>query len=212
MNSTYGVFTNKNTRKTLVYYPCPKNANSSAKLFFLKHLGLESKFIFIGDKIPLFEQKKSDFKGYNNLVNFIPTKQFFTEIKADYKCCIIRDPLKRFLSAYKNRILFHKDLQFRNYSIDMILEKLENSLFENKHFLPQSYFLGNSLNYFSFYADTKNISKFEEKVNEFFEKKVSFPKIQTQGSDKNIELNINQISRVRQIYKNDYKLLSSQNF
>ena len=101
MNSTYGVFTNKKNNKTLVYYPCPKNANTSAKLFLIKHLGLEDKFIFLGDKIPLYKQKKIDFKGLNNLVDFIPTKNLFSEIRVNYKCCIVRDPLKRFLSAYK---------------------------------------------------------------------------------------------------------------
>ena len=32
-NSQYVIFTNKNTKRKLVYYPVAKNANSSAKLF-----------------------------------------------------------------------------------------------------------------------------------------------------------------------------------
>ena len=31
------IFQNRNTGRKLVYYPVAKNANSSAKLFFLKH-------------------------------------------------------------------------------------------------------------------------------------------------------------------------------
>ena len=54
--STYGVFINKRTEEKLAFYPCPKNANTSAKLFFLCHLGIENKFIFIGDKVPLYKQ------------------------------------------------------------------------------------------------------------------------------------------------------------
>ena len=50
---------NKKNGKKLVYYPCPKNAHTSAMLFFVKHLGLESKFVFIGDKIPKYKQKKN---------------------------------------------------------------------------------------------------------------------------------------------------------
>ena len=205
--SRYGVFINKKKQKKLVYYPCPKNANTSAKLFFLKHLGLETKFIFIGDKIPLFNQKKSDFKGLENLINFLPTKQPFAKIEADYKCCLVRDPLERFLSAFNNRILFHKDTAFRDHSIEMILEKLENNLFENRHFLPQNYFLGNNLNYFSFYADVKNKKIFVEKVNDFFEKTIEFPRLQIGGSKNNIELKKNQINRLKKIYEDDYKLL-----
>ena len=41
----YGIFKNKKTNKTLVYYPCPKNANTSAKLFFAKHLGIDKRII-----------------------------------------------------------------------------------------------------------------------------------------------------------------------
>ena len=54
--SVYGIFINKNNGKKLVYYPCPKNANSSAKLFFAKHLGVDSQFIFISDNIPQNKQ------------------------------------------------------------------------------------------------------------------------------------------------------------
>ena len=207
--SKYGVFINKKNQKKLVYYPCPKNANTSAKLFFLKHLGLETKFIFIGDKIPLYKQKKSDFKGLENLINFLPTKQPFRKIKVDYKCCLVRNPLERFISAFKNRILFHKDIAFMEHSIDKILEKLENNLFENKHFLPQNYFLGNSLNYFSFYSDVENNKIFVEKVNDFFEKKIKFPRLQVGGSKNNIELKKYQINRLKKIYEDDYNLLFS---
>ena len=89
----------------------------------------------------------------------------------------------------------------------MILEKLENNLFENRHFLPQNYFLGNNLNYFSFYADVKNKKIFVEKVNDFFEKTIEFPRLQIGGSKNNIELKKNQINRLKKIYEDDYKLL-----
>ena len=42
-NIDYGIFSNKVTNKKLVYYPVAKNANSSAKLFLIKRLGLEKK-------------------------------------------------------------------------------------------------------------------------------------------------------------------------
>ena len=45
-NSQYAIFTNKNTKRKLVYYPVAKNANSSAKLFLLKHIKADDKFFF----------------------------------------------------------------------------------------------------------------------------------------------------------------------
>jgi hypothetical protein len=204
--STYGIFKNKD-KKTLVFYPCPKNANSSAKLFFIKHLGLEKEYIFLGDKIPRFKQTNIDFGLKKNIINFLPTKQPFKEIDANIKCCIVRNPIERFVSCYKNRILFHKDVDFLDHSIDMILSKLEDSMFENKHFLPQSYFLGNALEYFDFYSDVNNIKLFQDGVNDFFCKKIIFPKIQTGGNKNNIFLDKLQIQKIKKIYFSDYNLI-----
>lgn len=206
--SSYGIFENKNKTKKLVFYPCPKNANSSAKLFFARHLNISDHFIFLGDEIPRFLQKKDDFKNKKNLVNFLPSKQPFVKVEADYKCCIVRDPIKRFISTYKNRILYHQDEEFYNHSLDMIIEKLENNLFENKHFLPQTFFLGNDLGYYDFYANVNNISIFEKKINEFFNKNIKFPRIQTGGKDYNINLNSFQVNKINKIYKADFDFIS----
>ena len=60
----YLILTNKVTKKKLVYYPVAKNANSSAKLFLVKHLGLENKFYFIEDKIPRHQHTKKLYEFY----------------------------------------------------------------------------------------------------------------------------------------------------
>ena len=205
--STYGIFRNQITGKKLVFYPCPKNANSSAKLFFAKHLGLDKDYVFIGDKIPRYKQKNYDLMGKKNLVNFLPTKQKFQEIIADYKCCIVRNPIERFLSAYKNRIVYHQDEEFKNHTVNMVLEKLESSNFENKHFLPQNYFLGSDLTYYTFYANTKSILTFQNEVNNFFKNKIIFPKIQTGGHKSDIALTLDQKLKIKKIYKDDFTLL-----
>lgn len=204
--STCAIFTNKHNEKKLAYYPCPKNANTSAKLFFVKHLGVENKFKFIGDKIPSFKQTKKDLDGKNNLVNFLPNYQPFFKIYIDIKCCFIRNPFERFVSTYRNRIIYHNDVQFRKHSIDMVLDKLENELFENKHFLPQNFFLGDNLEYYTFYTDVNNTKIFEDKVNEFFGKKIKFPKLQTGGKEIKIKLNNAQLDRISKIYAKDFKL------
>ena len=204
--SIYGIFINKRTKKKLAFYPCPKNANTSAKLFFLRHLGIENEFIFIGDNIPLYQQNENDFNGKKNIVIFLPSKQPFLKVDVDIKCCITRNPIDRFISSYKNRILFHRDVGFNDHSVDMILDKLQVGLFENKHFLPQSFFLGEDLDYYSFYADVKNVKFFKDKVNEFFEKKIEFPVLQTRGKEFDVKLTNSQIDRISKIYEKDFKL------
>ncbi len=210
--SYYGIFENKTNGKKLIYYPCPKNANTSAKLFFAKHAEIEDKFVFISDKIPQYKQTRSMFATEKkiNIVSFLPSKQKFKKVLADEKCCIIRDPIKRFISAYNNRILFHKDKQFKNHTVNMIIEKLENNLFENEHFLPQTFFLGNDLKYYTIVGNIKNIYKFEKMVNSFFEKKIKFPKIQTGGNTFDLKLDKSQLDKIKKIYNQDFDLLYTQ--
>ena len=208
---TYAIFQNRNTGRKLVYYPVAKNANSSAKLFFLKHLKIDKNYYFLSDKVPEYKINQ-DFKYRNldkkyNLVNFLPSYTPFEKIEVDEKCCIIRNPIKRFISAYKNRVLFHKDLGFQNLSINEIIEKLENNSFDNRHFLPQSYWLGSDLRYFTIVSNISNMATFINGVNNFFQNKVEFPRIQTGGADENITLTDSQIIKLKKIYSSDYDLI-----
>ena len=212
--SKYAIFKN-NKGQSLVYYPCAKNANSSAKLFFIKHIAKDEKVFFIDDEVPrhrakLYLQTAKKHKNRVNLITIFPAYEKFSKINSDFKCCIIRNPIKRFISAYKNRILYHKDKAFSNFSIEIILEKLLEKNFENKHFLPQYYFLGNELKYYSFYSDVSKIELFEQKVNEFFEKKIKFPKIQIGGNNIEISLTKKQILLIEKIYSMDFELYNSR--
>ena len=208
---TYAIFQNKNTGRKLVYYPVAKNANSSAKLFFLKHLKIDKNYYFLSDKVPEYKvNEDSKYKNLDkkyNLVNFLPSYTPFEKIDVDEKCCIIRNPIKRFVSAYKNRVLFHKDFGFRNLNINEIIEKLENNSFDNRHFLPQSYWLGSDLRYFTIVSNISNMEIFINGVNNFFQKKVEFPRIQTGGADENITLTDSQIIKLKKIYSSDYALI-----
>ena len=208
---TYAIFQNRNTGRKLVYYPVAKNANSSAKLFFLKHLKMDKNYYFLTDKVSEYKVNEgSKYKNLDkkyNLVNFLPSYTPFEKIDVDEKCCIIRNPIKRFISAYKNRILYHKDFGFRNLNINEIIEKLENNSFDNRHFLPQSYWLGSDLRYFTIVSNISNMETFINGVNNFFQNKVEFPRIQTSGADENITLIDSQIIKLKKIYSSDYDLI-----
>ena len=201
---TYAIFQNRNTGRKLVYYPVAKNANSSAKLFFLKHLKIDKNYYFLSDKVPEYKiNEESKYKNLDkkyNLVNFLPSYTPFEKIDVDEKCCIIRNPIKRFISAYKNRVLFHKDFGFRNLNINEIIEKLENNSFDNRHFLPQNYWLGSDLKYFTIVSNISNMETFINGVNNFFQNKVEFPRIQTGGADENITLTDSQIIKLKKFY------------
>ena len=169
----YAIFTNKNSGRKLIYYPVAKNANSSAKLFFLKHLKIDKNYYFLADNVPEYkfikDPKYKDLDKNYNLVNFLPSYTPFQKMYVDEKCCIVRDPLKRFISAYKNRILFHKDAGFQNLNINEIIERMENNSFDNRHFLPQTYWLGDDLRYFTIVSNISNMKIFINGVNNFSE-------------------------------------------
>ena len=79
----YAIFTNKKNNKKLIYYPVAKNANSSAKSFFIKHLGLSDRFYFIEDQYPRYKHTKEmyvKYKDKKNLINFFPPYQSFKKI------------------------------------------------------------------------------------------------------------------------------------
>lgn len=215
--STYPIFSN-NKKQTLVFYSCPKNANTSVKLFFARHLGIENNFYFIEDEIPKYmkeesHKKRMEIKEKNtktNLINIWPNHQKFSKADSTFKCCIIRCPIERFLSAYKNRILYHKDDAFKNLSIDKVIENLINNNIENLHFLPQTYYLGNNLKYFDCCVDIKNIQKFIDYVNNFFGIEKEFPKLQTGGNNNIVDLTAKQIENLKKIYFDDYNLLKTK--
>ena len=209
MEKDYLIITNRNKRR-LVFYPVAKNANTSVRLFLIKHLSLENRFYFTEDSIPAHKLNITDLENYKNqhsVTQFLPPYTKFRTISVEEKACLIREPIERFVSAYKNRILFHKDENFKNHSIDEILEKLENQLFENKHFLPQTYWLGNDLNYFTIKANIKNLESFIRSINNFFMKEIEFPKLQTGGKEFLIDLKHDHKEKIKKIYSSDYDLV-----
>ena len=66
------------------------------------------------------------------------------------------------------------------------------------------------LNFFNIIGDVSNIENFTKEINNFFDKKISFPKIQTSGKEFIISLNIDQIKKIKKIYSNDYDLIGDR--
>lgn len=203
---TYGVFTNNKTQKKLVYYPCPKNANTSIKMFLVKHLKIENKFEY-RDDVPRYLRKPDRHYILPSISSFLTNYVKFHKIKAHYKMCVIRDPIERFISAYENRILFHKDSNFLNMSVNEIIEEMSNKNFKNRHFIPQNYFLGNNLKYYThiYTLQTLNLLKYE--INKFFNSEIDFPHLQKNKKDKTTVLTKYQISKLMDIYAEDYNIL-----
>ena len=204
MIDRYLIIKNSKTNKSLVYYPVPKNGSTSAKMLLAKNLGIAAKFEY-KDDIPKFKWKSEKNFDKPSISRLLPNKIRFSKIIADFKICIIRNPIDRFISAYENRLLFHKDNAYKNISIDSVIDELQKGNFEN-HFLPQSYFLGNNLRYFTNVYKINEMKLFEKKLNNFFSLKNKIQILQSKRNGR-IKLLNNQIKKLEKVYKNDFTLL-----
>jgi len=132
--------------------------------------------------------------------------------------CIKRDPVKRFVSCYTDKIIREKHIENCDleHFIDNFDEVLENHPFKHPslkdkeigflwyHFVPQCYHLGGDINYYDHVIDTKEIST---KLKSFLESKweIELPNIHTRKQNiTKVNLSDDQIDKVKEIYKEDY--------
>ena len=206
------VFKNKNL-ETLFFYPVPKNANTTAKALFASIIGVEDKFAY-RENIPKHKRPSEThlmkLGAKPSITGFFMNYEKFAKVNVDFKICIIRNPLERFISAYENRVLFHKDRGFFELSIDQVLDELILGNFENKHFLPQCYFLGEDIHYFTHVYKINEIHLFYDTLLNYFnvKNKIIIPHLQTGRSTK-ITLTKAQMDKVKNIYIKDYILLDN---
>ncbi len=93
---------------SLVYFPVPKVACTSIKWALLNHNedGLADRNA---------EAREKGARGIPNVHNIYPSKPLrpthFIRYFGKRWFCVVRDPVKRFLSAYGNRIVYHDDIK-----------------------------------------------------------------------------------------------------
>jgi len=141
---------------------------------------------------------------------------------------VIRDPIKRFLSAYGNRVTFHnelsetkvskefhKEIPFFNPTLDQFIQhfdayrKAQKSI--NHHTKPLHNFLeGEALSYFTDIYKLEDLLCFEADLSDVFGKNVCFEHRQTGGKKFTLkDLSQAQVERLLGYYRQDYELLQN---
>ena len=210
----YRIFEREDGKK-LMFLPVPKNANSSFKALLADYAGVLGSYEFLDDDAPMINLKpsmKSSEKDW--LWDFLPSKRPFVEIDKsliDFRLAVVRDPYSRFFSAYKNRILWHQDAAFRGFSVEMVIAELENGNFENKHFLPQTFFLGNDPTYFTHLAIAPDFAPVLGAMERFFGYAKPLPELQVKhGIPKQKVERTGEIDeRLRAIYASDFDFIEA---
>lgn len=117
----------------------------------------------------------------------------------DYTCvAIVRDPVRRFLSAYANRVVFYQELSEKIAGEDLATYGLpanpdlegfvanhanycRASSSINRHFFNQKRWVGTEPSRFKFIFRVEALAEFEKFLEEFSAKKVALPRLQTGG-------------------------------
>ena len=138
-------------------------------------------------------------------------------ICTDIRVAVKRDPLKRFISGYTNRILWHHDLPYREHpSFDQFIDNFDHYNHHpkdyekqvQKHFHLQRVTIGRYPSVYTHIIDTCDMEKLFQLFEEVYNR--DFPRLRLQqgGNElqKDIEITDNHRQWVRKRYEDDYDI------
>lgn len=119
-----------------------------------------------------------------------------------------RDPVKRFVSGYTNRVLHHNKLGGMKPDITEFINRFEYFYTRysdiETHFMPQVNFFGLDKSIFTHIFDTSEMSKVRELFEDTYQRKFPDFRLQQGGNDKKPDLTKEQEEWIRHKYEMDY--------
>jgi len=208
-----------NNQHRIAYFPVPKVACTSLKNAFFE---LENGFTFRrfkinGDLIHIHNIRPA---YYSALFQASWRQQY-----ADYtKFLIVRDPVRRFLSSYTNRVIHYSELssdQLQSGEIDLkadpdihefithIKAYRKTSKSIRHHTQPIVSFAGEDTNFYDKIYDISELGRMAEDVSQIIGRPFTVGRLQT--SDRSIDVNdlsAQEIKTIRNLYHRDYDVFS----
>lgn len=202
----------------IAFAAIPKTACSSLKHLFFQ---LENKFEF--------QTFRANGKAHN-IHTFYPSRYFERGYKTSdfdeyFRFLIVRDPVKRFLSAYSNRVLHYNNLAkwelspaalaagaTPNPDLPTFIEKLELYRTHSGHIQHHTDlvgdFTGPSLDWFDAVWPIERMGDCAQKLTEIVGRPIAIPHEQTGGKKFFVtDLTPAQLNKVVNFYREDYALL-----
>ncbi len=128
---------------------------------------------------------------------------------ADYRFCIVRDPVDRFISGYTNRVLWHKVANL-NLSISEFINNIDEICANHRnyeiHFMPQVRFYGKDPSIFTNIFNIKQMGQVKALLEEKSSQKLPDLHMQQNGGIEKPKLTEEQINWVKERYKVDYEV------
>lgn len=203
----------------IVFFPMAKNCSTSVKHLFY-HLEVGTSFRVAKRKYGLI----------GHVHKYYPTRTIeeWQRIYDAYESiAIVRDPIKRLLSAYGNRIVHMKALETmgnaaevisaKNYPLQPTLEQfVQNlefycsaSLYMKNHIAPQETIIGQIFSKIKNVYDTAQVPELELLLTKRCGKAIILPREQSGGPKFSIsDLSTNSVKKLSKFYEKDYDMLS----
>ncbi|MGD1808138.1 tetratricopeptide repeat protein [Dapis sp. BLCC M126] len=199
----------------LAYLPIPKCASTT-----IKHIFYSLKFN--QEYSESIEQIHQFWYPYTDVLEHLKNLDRYV------KFTVIRDPVKRLLSCYKNLVLHYKifwlkPVQGKVQNVGLQLEPDINCFVENlenyfqfsddiiHHALPQNKYIGKDLGIYDFICPIENLENLRQIISQKAKVEIEFPRLQTAGPKITLkDLTEKSLTKLIEFYAEDYQLL--QNF
>ncbi len=141
-----------------------------------------------------------------------------------YRATMVREPVKRFLSAYSNRVVFHKELSVEKAGanlkalgldpdpdVHLFITRLEEYQQAHpsimRHTRPMTAFLGEDPGFYDRIYCISEMEDFRQDIAKRVGMDIQMPRLQTGGPKIDAgTLSADEIAKIKNIYRRDYEL------
>lgn len=194
----------------LTYIPIPKACSTSIKSYLYE--------MARGKKFKPYKKKNGKYFhihnhwGFKNKRN--PDREtVFVKSDTTKSFVVIREPIKRYISAFANRVISHgalgtnTDLTIDEFTTDLQTH-LKNSGELEHHMSPQTGWFTEDLSVFDWVFTTNEIQKMHKIISEYTNTDIEFPRLQTSGPNLNLtDLAKENFYKLIDYYYEDYKIM-----
>jgi len=201
----------KSTKHGISYIPIPKNCSSSIKSY-MHELIFAKPFVpfkkHTGKMLHIHSFFESDYKLNNH------RETIFKKSSDEISFVVFREPVRRFISAFRNRVISHGEFQCnkKKFDINDFVDDLEKNINSHEslmhHMSSQISWTGRDLSIFDLVYDREDTWQLNTLLKKITNTKNEFSKLQIGGPWIELkQLTQKSLFKLIDFYKDDYNCL-----